>query len=180
MPRFIEKATKAPAATSFLMGTDANGIDGKYSQEALKDFFTEEEAAARAEADTALSERITAEAAKNSALSHNIPRITPKDITSYYQDGSLWKRLNGTDGYALFEDVYVGDYFKCREYMSGFTGSAGTLVVTENEAALWTDGRYFIQAAAQLEGSTVDDAVRKVKQTVRKMLEEGALKQRTE
>mgnify|MGYP002859952559 FL=1 len=51
---------------------------------------------------------------------------------------------------------YVGDYFKCREYMSGFTGSAGTLVVTENEAALWTDGRYFIQAAAQLEGSTIE------------------------
>ena len=60
MPRFIEKATKAPAAASFLMGTDANGIDGKYSQEALKDFFTEAEAAAREEADTALGERITA------------------------------------------------------------------------------------------------------------------------
>ena len=44
MPRFIEKETKAPAATSFLMGTDANGIDGKYSQEALKDFFTGAEA----------------------------------------------------------------------------------------------------------------------------------------
>lgn len=38
---------------------------------------------------------------------------------------------------------YVGDYFKCREYISGFTGSAGTLVVTLDEAGLWTDGRYF-------------------------------------
>ena len=69
MPRFIEKATKAPAATSFLMGTDANGIDGKYSQEALKDFFTGAEAAAREEADTALGERITAEAAKMTEIS---------------------------------------------------------------------------------------------------------------
>ena len=45
---------------------------------------------------------------------------------------------------------YVGDYFKCRAYMSGFTGSAGTLAVTMEEAALWTDGRYFLQAADQL------------------------------
>ncbi len=50
---------------------------------------------------------------------------------------------------------YVGARFKLREYLSGFTGSAGTLVVTENEAALWTDGRYFIQAAAELEGSGI-------------------------
>lgn len=46
---------------------------------------------------------------------------------------------------------YVGDYFKCREYMSGFTGSAGTLVVLEESAYLWTDGRYFLQADKQLE-----------------------------
>ena len=39
---------------------------------------------------------------------------------------------------------YVNDYFKCREFLSGFTGSAGTLVVTKEDAALWTDGRYFI------------------------------------
>lgn len=50
---------------------------------------------------------------------------------------------------------YVGEHFKVREYLSGFTGSAGTLVVTENEAALWTDGRYFIQAAVQLSGSGI-------------------------
>ncbi len=48
------------------------------------------------------------------------------------------------------QSEYVGDYFKSREYMSGFTGSAGTLVVTQNEAGLWTDGRYFIQAEDQL------------------------------
>lgn len=45
-------------------------------------------------------------------INHNIPRTTPKDITTYYNDGSLWKRLNGTDGYSLFEDIFVGDYFK--------------------------------------------------------------------
>ena len=50
---------------------------------------------------------------------------------------------------------YVGEHFKTREYMSGFTGSAGTLVVTESEARLWTDGRYFLQAEAQLQGSTI-------------------------
>lgn len=53
------------------------------------------------------------------------------------------------------ESEYVGEYFKCRQYMTGFTGSAGTAVVTEEEACLWTDGRYFVQAAKQLEGSSV-------------------------
>ncbi|MCR5389080.1 MAG: aminopeptidase P family protein [Lachnospiraceae bacterium] len=48
---------------------------------------------------------------------------------------------------------YVGDFFKCREYMSGFTGSAGYLCITENSAALWTDGRYFLQAEAQISGT---------------------------
>lgn len=50
---------------------------------------------------------------------------------------------------------YVGGYFKMRSFLSGFTGSAGTLVVSENEAGLWTDGRYFVQAEAQLEGSGI-------------------------
>lgn len=45
---------------------------------------------------------------------------------------------------------YVNDYFKCRKYISGFSGSAGTLVITMDEAWLWTDGRYFLQAAKQL------------------------------
>lgn len=53
------------------------------------------------------------------------------------------------------ESEYVSEYFTARKYMSGFTGSAGTLVVTMEEAGLWTDGRYFIQAAKQLEGSTI-------------------------
>lgn len=50
---------------------------------------------------------------------------------------------------------YVSDYFKCREYLSGFTGSAGTLAVTKDFAGLWTDGRYFLQAADQLENTEI-------------------------
>ena len=54
------------------------------------------------------------------ALSHNIPRLTPKNITSYVTDGTLWKRLAGTDGFALFEDIYVGDYFKMSRAISAY------------------------------------------------------------
>lgn len=50
---------------------------------------------------------------------------------------------------------YVNDYFKCRKYISGFSGSAGTLVITMDEAWLWTDGRYFLQAAKQLAGTGI-------------------------
>ena len=45
--------------------------------------------------------------------------------------------------------------FKCRKYITGFTGSAGRAVIMQDMAGLWTDGRYFIQAAAQLEGTGV-------------------------
>lgn len=62
------------------------------------------------------------------------------------------------------QSEYVGEYFKSREFISGFTGSAGTVVVTHEEAGLWTDGRYFIQAEKQLEGSGI---------TLFKMGEEG-------
>lgn len=66
----------------------------------------------------------------------------------------------GIDAYLVPTDdfhasEYVGDYFKCRKFITGFTGSAGTAVVTQDMAGLWTDGRYFIQAAQQLEGSGV-------------------------
>lgn len=54
------------------------------------------------------------------------------------------------------ETEYVGDYFKARQFMSGFTGSQATLIVCENRAALWTDGRYFIQAADQLKDTTIE------------------------
>ena len=58
-----------------------------------------------------------------------------------------------TDDYHSSE--FVGDYFKVREYISGFTGSAGTLIVTMNEAGLWTDGRYFLQAEDELKDSGI-------------------------
>lgn len=59
------------------------------------------------------------------ALSHNIPRLTPKNITSYVTDGTLWKRLNGTDGFALFEDIYVGDYFEMSRPISAYDKTGG-------------------------------------------------------
>lgn len=53
------------------------------------------------------------------------------------------------------QSEYVGDYFKTREYMTGFTGSAGTVVIAQLEAGLWTDGRYFIQAEKELMGTGI-------------------------
>ena len=50
---------------------------------------------------------------------------------------------------------YVGEYFKCRQYLTGFTGSAGTVLVLPDMAGLWTDGRYFIQAERQMKGNGV-------------------------
>ena len=50
---------------------------------------------------------------------------------------------------------YVGEHFKARAYITGFTGSAGTALISMHDARLWTDGRYFIQAGKQLEGTTV-------------------------
>lgn len=49
------------------------------------------------------------------------------------------------------ESEYVGAHFACREYITGFTGSSGTALIEKNKAKLWTDGRYFVQAAAELE-----------------------------
>ncbi len=51
------------------------------------------------------------------------------------------------------QSEYVADHWKCRAWVSGFTGSAGTVVVTMDKALLWTDGRYHVQAEKQLEGS---------------------------
>ena len=72
-------------------------------------------------------------------------RMKEKKIDAY---------LVPTDDFHASE--YVGEYFKCRKYITGFTGSAGTAVIMQDMAGLWTDGRYFIQAAAQLEGPGVD------------------------
>lgn len=59
---------------------------------------------------------------------------------------------------------YVNEFFKVREYFSGFTGSNGSLVVSQTQAGLWTDGRYFIQAEKELSGSGI---------TLFRMQEEG-------
>lgn len=48
---------------------------------------------------------------------------------------------------------YVSDYFRVRQWISGFTGSAGTVVITEKEAHLWVDGRYFLQGEQQIQGT---------------------------
>lgn len=108
--RFIDKGLKTPLETSFLMGTDADGNDGRFSLDGLKNFF---------------------------AFSHNIPRyvlengspILGKDISAYVTDGSLWKRLTGTDGYSLLEDIYCGDRIHmsraitCPDSYQGVVGS---------------------------------------------------------
>ena len=76
---------------------------------------------------------------------------------------------NGIDYYLIptsdyHNSEYVADFFRVREFFSGFTGSNGTLLVGQNKAGLWTDGRYFVQAANQLEGSGI---------TLYKMMVEG-------
>jgi len=68
---------------------------------------------------------------------------------------------NGIDVYMVptadfHNSEYVGEHFKARAFMSGFTGSAGTLVVTKDFAGLWTDGRYFLQGEKQLAGTVVE------------------------
>ncbi|MGB1216750.1 MAG: aminopeptidase P family protein [Saprospiraceae bacterium] len=54
------------------------------------------------------------------------------------------------------QSEYVADYWKCREWLSGFTGSAGSVVVTLDKAGLWTDSRYYLQGAEQMEGTGID------------------------
>ncbi len=66
----------------------------------------------------------------------------------------------GIDAYLVptsdfHESEYVGSHFECRKFITGFTGSAGAAVITLKEAGLWTDGRYFVQAGKQLQGSEV-------------------------
>ena len=62
-------------------------------------------------------------------------KMIREEVSAYY--------INTAD---FHNSEYVSDYFKVREFFSGFTGSNGDLVVMQNEAGLWTDGRYFVQA----------------------------------
>lgn len=74
---------------------------------------------------------------------------------------------------------YVGDYFKARAYLSGFTGSAGTLVISQEEAGLWTDARYFVQAKQQLANTGIhlyemgEEGVCTVEEYIKEHLHEG-------
>ena len=56
--------------------------------------------------------KVIADNYQNVRISHNIPRLIPKDITSYITDGSFYSRLTGTNGYELFQDIYVGDFIQ--------------------------------------------------------------------
>ena len=91
---------------------------------------------------------------------------------------------NGIDYYMIptadfHNSEYVNDYFKVREYFSGFTGSSGTLLVWEDGAGLWTDGRYFIQAEHELEGTTItlfrmrDEGVPTITEFLEKNMKQG-------
>ncbi|MCM1126320.1 MAG: aminopeptidase P family protein [Lachnospiraceae bacterium] len=77
------------------------------------------------------------------------------------------------------DSEYVSDFFAVRRYFSGFTGSAGTLIVTESEAALFTDGRYFIQAGRELAGTQIqlmkmgEPEVPSIKEYLEKVLHTG-------
>ena len=76
--------------------------------------------------------------------------------------GQLRDRMKelGIDAYLIptadfHESEYVGEFFKCRHFLTGFNGTAGTAVITMDKAGLWTDGRYFVQAEEQLSGSEI-------------------------
>lgn len=76
-----------------------------------------------------------------------------KEIQNKMSEKNISAYLVTTGDYHQSE--YIGDYFKTRVYMSGFTGSAGNLVIFKDEACLWTDGRYHVQAEKELEGSGI-------------------------
>jgi len=54
------------------------------------------------------------------------------------------------------ESEYVGEHFACRKYITGFSGSAGTALIMKDWVGLWTDGRYFVQAVKELDGSGIE------------------------
>lgn len=90
-------------------------------------------------------------------MSHHEPAIIRARVAALREK----MRENGVDAYLVLTDdfhasEYVDNYFKCRKWLSGFRGSAGTLVITAEEAGLWTDGRYFLAAADQLRGTGIE------------------------
>ena len=76
-----------------------------------------------------------------------------ENIRDLMKEKNIYEYIVPSSDYHQSE--YVGDYFKSREFMSGFTGSSGTLIISMDEAGLWTDGRYFIQAENELKDSGI-------------------------
>lgn len=101
---------------------------------------------------------------------------------------ALRNEMNTAGVYALYipcgdfhMSEYISDHFKCREYISGFDGSNGEMIITSSDAYLWTDGRYFLQAEAQLEGTGImlmkmgEPGVPSIGEFIRDEIPEGAV-----
>ena len=83
-----------------------------------------------------------------------------KDVKNRLRSLRKWMEEEDFDAFIVpttdpHNNEYTPDYWKARAWLTGFDGSAGTLVLTQEEAALWTDSRYFLQAAEQLKGTSI-------------------------
>lgn len=110
---------------------------------------------------------------KNMDLQLGLQRIRQRMLE---EETDAWLVVNND----YHQSEYVGDYFKCREFISGFTGSAGSVLILQNEAGLWTDGRYYLQAERELEGSGIrlyksgEEGVLELEEYLLQKLPEGA------
>lgn len=77
-----------------------------------------------------------------------------KNIRTLMKDAGITAYIIPSSDYHQSE--YVADYFRARTWISGFTGSAGTVIITNERAILWADGRYYIQAAKEIDGTEVE------------------------
>ena len=111
-------------------------------------------------------------------------RVSASEYVKRLEDLRKEMITAGTDYYYVpggdfHMSEYVCDHFKCREYLSGFDGSNGEMIVNADGAWLWTDGRYFIQAAAQLQGTGIElmkmgePGVPKISEFLREHMESG-------
>ena len=114
----------ALADTDLVIITHANGASEKISGANLKARIIEAAASGYAPGN-ALYKKL------DSLACHNVPRMyngkLGKDITAYFQDGTLWKRLAGTDGYQKYEDIYAGDFFDMRRAVTCPDSTNGTV-----------------------------------------------------
>jgi Xaa-Pro aminopeptidase len=93
-----------------------------------------------------------------------------KKIKTRIERLRIWMQQQGINAYIIptadpHKSEYLAEHWMAREWISGFTGSAGTIIVTLNHAGLWTDSRYFLQAEQELEGSSI---------TLHRMVNQGA------